>query len=167
MDVLGAFDSWLEGVENQMKEECDPGKIASACREATEEIRKEIIQGWGPYRWQSTDAATQYNQSVSESGGRGKGWSVSVLTDSYVDSGAFFPYSMNWGYFGRNPGVTSDPQSWVLDYLMDDGIIGLPAYGVLTGWTNGNFRRTAPGLEAYFDSSGIWQTFEARVKSKI
>lgn len=166
MDVLGAFDGWREDIENQMKEEYSPAKIADACREATEEIRKEIIQSWYPYNWASTDAATQYRQSMSTSGG-GTSWSASVLTDSWVSSGAFNPPSLNAWYFSKHPGVTGDPQSYVLDFLMDDGIVGLPAAGAVTGWVNPHFKQAGTGLEAHFDASGIWQTFEARVKSKI
>ena len=43
-----------------------PSGGASACQEATKEIRKEIIQSWDDFRWYTTDTATIYDQLVAQ-----------------------------------------------------------------------------------------------------
>lgn len=167
--VSEAFNKWLDTeVESAVEEKCDSGKLQSACLDAVKQIREEIIQGWYPYNWFSTHAATDYKQKLSKSGSI-KAGSVSLVcdTDSKVESGRFDPASLNWSYFGSHPQVTDDPQEWVLSLLMDQGIVGLPKEGIRTGWVNYNFKKAGTPLEAHFDSSGVWQKFEGLVKSKI
>lgn len=167
MSVLAAFDSWLLGVEAEMYE--FPSNIAGACQEATKEIRKEIIQSWDDFRWASTDAATIYSQDIQAKESSSRGTSMVVVTDSWVDSGAFNPpRSTAKDWIRRHGG--SDPQGFVLNLLMDEGIIGLPAVFAVSYYPpiqNPHFRQASTPLETHFDTSPIWQSFEARVKSKI
>lgn len=166
MSVLAAFESWLASVEDQVKSELGPEKVASACMEATKEIRKDIIQSWETYRWQSTDAATQYQQSVSnQSKGAHSGWSTSVITDSWVDGGSFFPYTSTVEKWEEHH-YSLGGNDWILHLLFDAGVIGLPPKGA-HGWVNDNFHIAPTPLESHFQSSGIWQTFESRVKARI
>lgn len=166
MDVLGAFDNWLEGVEDQMKEKSDPGRIASACEEATREIRQQIIQTWDYFMWYSTDAATLYTQNVSATGSFMHGMKVVVVTDSKVESGMFNPPTQKASYWReRHGGIGIDHREWILNLLFDQGIIGLPDWGDTMNYHPA--RKGNGTLESHFQNSGIWQSFESRVKSKI
>lgn len=168
-EATATFEKWLkEKVDPAVEEKCDPAKLEAACLDAVKQIREEIIQGWYPYNWFSTHAATDYQQSSTKNGSIGSGGvTLTCHTDSQVESGKFDPPSLNWGYFGSHPQVTNDPQEWVLSLLMSQGIVGLPQEGIRTGWVNYNFKKAGTPLEAHFDSSGVWQKFEGLVKSKI
>lgn len=167
MSVLAAFDDWLQGIEAEMFEL--PSGIASACLEATKEIRKDIIQSWYPYNWNSTDAATVYNQDIHSNENSNRGMSTVVITNSHIDSGLFYPVGETASVWIKKHGG-SDPHGFILNLLMDEGIVGLPevfAVSYNPPRKNPHFQQALIPLEAYFDTSPTWQTFEARVKAKI
>lgn len=146
-----------------------PQGIAEACLQATKEIRKEIIQIWYPYNWHSTDAATVYDQDIQAKEGSNRGMSMIVITNSHVASENFSPFGETASDWIKKHGGT-DPEGFILGLLMDEGIVGLPEmFGVSyhPPRRNPHFKQASIPLEAHFDTSPIWQTFEARVKLKI
>lgn len=162
--LLDRFNNkFLPYVESEVEKKCHLDRLASTCDEATREIRREIITSWdGDFNWGTTDAATQYDQKSDKAGSIRSGKLVyTVTTDSKIPSERFTPNTLNHWYFSHHSGY-GDGREWVLGLLMDSGIIGLPDWGNYTARVAG-----AGPLEAFFDSSGIWQTFEGRVLSKL
>ena len=137
--------------------------------QATKEIRKEIIQSWYPYNWHTTDAATIYEQDTYSKENSNRGMSTVVITNSHIESNIFNPDGETASEWIKRHGG-SDPQGFILNLLMDEGIVGLPemfAVSYHPPKRNPHFQQALIPLESYFDTSPIWQTFEARVKSKI
>lgn len=169
MDVLSAFDSWLEDVRREEDQITNPVKLKSVCKQATKDVRIDIIRSWYTYNWASTVFATQYNQSVDKSGS-GESRKIVVTTDSYVDSARFHPHSSTaQKWLDRHPDVPAiyPPNEYVLNLIMDQGIIGLPATSTVSDWKNNNFKIARNGLEAEYETSPIWKTFESKVKGML
>lgn len=170
---MGAIVAWVQrSVENAMENKFSEkeAKLRSACREVTEEIRDEITQDWfSGFNSSSTEEATEYMVSSSRRKGKGS-YSVTVEVDSYVDDGLWNPASFTADQWASYHNYCIDPKGFVLGKLiMSDGVIGLPAYGVVSGWVNNHYHEssTGMGLEAYTASAGEWASFEGKVKARL
>lgn len=141
--------------------------LKSVVKEVTKEIRDEIVREWfSNCNSSSTENATHYD--VTMKGARAKGSnSITATCVHKVEPSEFHPDSStvsDWeDYRGHNLGG----DLWILDLLMNKGIIGLPAYFSWVQRTNPNFIQRGQTLETATLTGSQWGRWADEVKSRL
>ena len=157
------------------------GDYKEACKQATDEIRKEIVIEWFG-RYNSDDVISSFNDMTPYSKHRSISAnnivdSVVITNNTYVDLTKYAPRPSAEAWRKRHPekkGVESP--EWVLSNLqMNQGIIGLPYWkqeiknkkGDVVQIIEHNPIVRQPGLKTSLLYSPAWNSFISKVESKI
>ena len=169
-----SFSVLVDAVANEALKK-DLEKYKKAGKEATKQIREDIVNEWfGEFSSSSVNEATQYNVYTKAFDNA----SIRISIHSYVDVDAYKdkPSAQRW--IQRKPivGNIIDPKEYVLRLQMTEGIIGLPAHATFApnwtnkGWDHGinlHFHQRPIGLREATFISEKWSEFQSLVDSMV
>lgn len=165
---MGILVDWGRSVIEEAKKEVmedKAGKLSSVCQEVTKEIREDIVHSWfGGFNYGSMDSATHNEPHIANFSSD----SITVVVDSYVESGDYHPASMTLDKWNARHHMGGDAPTQILQMQMyEPAFIGLPQASTVSNWKNRHFHPKSPGLEAELFSNGKWSAFESKVKAKL
>lgn len=161
------FDSEIKRFEQNLLRRCEYA-LKTVVKDVTKEIRDEIVREWfGDCNSSSTESATHYDVEVH--GARLEGSkSVTAICHHKVVPGEFAPSSSTVAAWeGRNGHPSLGGDLWILDLLMNKGIIGLPAYFSWVQRPNPNFIQRGQTLENATLTGAQWSRWAGEVASRL
>ena len=169
------FENFVKDfARDELEKELERYKYAG--KAAMKEIREGITAKWfGDYNQESLDDATVYNVRTRFF----DNLTASITVHSYVDIGKYKEKPSAQAWVNKHGGDI-DPEEYVLQLQMTQGIIGLPQfarryeertyrkYNQENNWKNGrnlHFVRQKPALRDTIFNNANWSGFASKVAS--
>lgn len=148
----------LISIVNEVFKDVVQPRLYSAAGRAMRDVRNQIIEEWfgsvgaDPTSMIHAFVYPKIKGSVSIEGGE-----LNVMT---YPTPALYNHNQNiqqWQVRHGNP--LESPELYVMCLQLFDGIVGLPKYGIETGWVNHNYIETTPLYDVLSDA-GQWSEFK-------